>query len=102
MPALVGGRTCGIAPLWPHSQRSCCMISVSPMMVRFAHLADVIEGVDFVNGIRLSNQDQAAACGSFWTPNSDLTIAPPIATTSQVAGINLAMPFDPLPQPFNE
>ena len=27
----------------------------------FAHLADVIEGVDFVNGIKPSNQDQAAA-----------------------------------------
>ena len=27
----------------------------------FAHLADVIQGVDFVNGIKPSNQDQAAA-----------------------------------------
>ena len=27
----------------------------------FAHLADVIKGVDFVNGIKPSNQDQAAA-----------------------------------------
>jgi hypothetical protein len=26
-----------------------------------AHLADVIQGVDFVNGIKPSNQDQAAA-----------------------------------------
>lgn len=25
-----------------------------------AHLVDVIQGVDFVNGIKLSNQDQAA------------------------------------------
>ncbi|MEL6542885.1 MAG: transposase, partial [Pseudomonadota bacterium] len=27
----------------------------------FAHLADVIQGVDFVNGIKPSTQDQAAA-----------------------------------------
>ena len=27
----------------------------------FAHLADVIQGVDFINGIKPSNQDQAAA-----------------------------------------
>lgn len=27
----------------------------------FAHLADVIEGVDFINGIKPSTQDQAAA-----------------------------------------
>ena len=28
---------------------------------RFAHLADVIQGVDFINGINPSTQDQAAA-----------------------------------------
>ena len=27
----------------------------------FAHLADVIEGVDFINGVKPSNQDRAAA-----------------------------------------
>ena len=27
----------------------------------FAHLADVIQGVDFINGIKPSNQNQAAA-----------------------------------------
>ena len=27
----------------------------------FAHLAEVIQGVNFVNGIKTSNQDQAAA-----------------------------------------
>ena len=27
----------------------------------FAHLADVIQGVDFINGIKPSNQGQAAA-----------------------------------------
>ena len=27
----------------------------------FAHLADVIEGVDFLNGIKSPTQDQAAA-----------------------------------------
>lgn len=30
-----------------------------------AHLVDVIEGVDFINGIKLSTQNQAAASGSF-------------------------------------
>jgi hypothetical protein len=30
----------------------------------FAHLADVIQGVDFINGIKPSNQDQAAASGA--------------------------------------
>lgn len=27
----------------------------------FAHLADVIEGVDFINGVKPSNPDRAAA-----------------------------------------
>jgi len=27
----------------------------------FAHLADVIEGVDFINGIKPSNQEKTAA-----------------------------------------
>lgn len=27
----------------------------------FAHLADVIQGIDFINGVKPSNRDQAAA-----------------------------------------
>ena len=39
----------------------------------FAHLADVIEGVDSINGIKPSRPDQATASRSLKTP--DLTIA---------------------------